>query len=56
MEAAPGHPIDLKDYDGLSGRSPMPFKIRLRVRDDNVARVLKDATEGGLVSVESLDA
>ncbi|EFZ04438.2 cytochrome P450 [Metarhizium robertsii] len=61
MEAAPGHAIDLKDCDGLSGRSPMPFKIRLRVRDDNVARVLKDATEGGLVScltteVESLYA
>ena len=25
MKAIPGEPIDLREYDGLSGRSPMPF-------------------------------
>ncbi|PHH58662.1 hypothetical protein CDD81_4891 [Ophiocordyceps australis] len=43
IEAVPEQPIDLKQYDGLSGRSPMPFKVRLRVRDDNVTRVLKES-------------
>ncbi|QUC19183.1 uncharacterized protein UV8b_03424 [Ustilaginoidea virens] len=43
MEAAPGHAIDLKQYDGLSGRSPVPFKIRLRPRHDNVVGVVEAA-------------
>ncbi|KAI5859431.1 cytochrome P450 [Durotheca rogersii] len=45
METAPGHAVDLKQYDGLSGRSPVPFKIRLRPRDGNVAKILKGALE-----------
>ncbi|KAF8881025.1 cytochrome P450 [Gymnopilus junonius] len=28
-EEIPGEPIDLKEYDGLSGRSPVPFRIKL---------------------------
>ncbi|PYI04566.1 cytochrome P450 [Aspergillus sclerotiicarbonarius CBS 121057] len=41
MHEIPEEPIDLKKYDGLSGRSPAPFRIRLTPRDDNVARVLE---------------
>ncbi|KDQ59963.1 hypothetical protein JAAARDRAFT_192407 [Jaapia argillacea MUCL 33604] len=41
MEAIPGEPIDLKEYDGLSGRSPMPFRIKCIPRDENVAKVLE---------------
>jgi hypothetical protein len=41
MDEIPGEPIDLKEYDGLSGRSPMPFRIRLTPRHENVARVLE---------------
>lgn len=40
MYEVPGEPIDLKEYDGLSGRSPMPFRIRLEPRHANVAKVL----------------
>ncbi|RDB27130.1 hypothetical protein Hypma_004573 [Hypsizygus marmoreus] len=40
MEEIPGEPIDLKEYDGLSGRSPVPFRIKMIPRDENVARVL----------------
>jgi cytochrome P450 len=40
LEALPEHPIDLKEYDGLSGRSPVPFQIKLKTRHENVGRVL----------------
>jgi len=40
MEEIPGEPIDLKEYDGLSGRSPVPFRIKMIPRDDMVREVL----------------
>ncbi|CCM06881.1 uncharacterized protein FIBRA_09190 [Fibroporia radiculosa] len=40
MVEIPGKPIDLKEYDGLSGRSPVPFHIKLVPRHENVAKVL----------------
>ncbi|KAJ7146929.1 cytochrome P450 [Mycena epipterygia] len=40
MESLPDEPIDLKEYDGLSGRSPVPFRINLIPRHRNVAQVL----------------
>jgi hypothetical protein len=40
MEQIPGEPVDLKEYDGLSGRSPVPFRILLKPRDENVGKVL----------------
>jgi hypothetical protein len=40
MHQLPGEPIDLKEYDGLSGRSPVPFKVLLKPRDEQVAKVL----------------
>ncbi|KAF7535862.1 hypothetical protein G7054_g5007 [Neopestalotiopsis clavispora] len=43
LEALPERPIDLKEYDGLSGRSPVPFQIRLKPRHENVGRVLSAA-------------
>ncbi|KAK7914535.1 hypothetical protein PG985_012238 [Apiospora marii] len=41
----PGVPIDLKEYDGLSGRSPLPFRIRMKPRHENVELVLKAAVK-----------
>lgn len=41
MEQIPGEPIDLKEYDGLSGRSPVPFRVKMIPRDDKVAQVLE---------------
>lgn len=43
LEQVPGHPIDLREYDGLSGRSPVPFHIKLIPRHNNVKRVLDAA-------------
>lgn len=40
MEALPDEPIDLKEYDGLSGRSPVPFRIKLVPRHQNVRGVV----------------
>lgn len=40
MYEIPGEPIDLSEYDGLSGRSPVPFRIRLEPRHPNVGKVL----------------
>jgi hypothetical protein len=34
-------PIDLKKYDGLSGRSPVPFRIQMIPRDHHVVEVLE---------------
>ncbi|KAK6839153.1 hypothetical protein PG987_005019 [Apiospora arundinis] len=44
----PGVPIDLKEYDGLSGRSPLPFRIRMKPRHENVEKVLKAALQANL--------
>ena len=40
MEELPGEKIDLQEYDGLSGRSPVPFKIRMTPRDGRVAEII----------------
>lgn len=54
MEASPDHPIDLKEYDGLSGRSPVPFKVYLKPRHENVEKVLMQSSSSidGLVMKE----
>ncbi|KAK7054530.1 hypothetical protein VNI00_003728 [Paramarasmius palmivorus] len=43
MEQIPNEPIDLKEYDGLSGRSPVPFRIKMIPRHENVIEVLNKA-------------
>ena len=39
-EELPEEAIDLKEYDGFSGRSPVPNRIKLVPRDEHVAAVL----------------
>lgn len=36
-------PIDLNEYDGLSGRSPAPFRVQLTIRHDKVMETLESA-------------
>ena len=36
MTELPEEPIDLKEYDGLSGRSPVPFRVTLTPRHKSV--------------------
>jgi hypothetical protein len=40
MVQIPTEPIDLKEYDGLSGRSPVPFRVRMIPRGPHVKEVL----------------
>ncbi|KAF9261047.1 cytochrome P450 [Marasmius fiardii PR-910] len=40
MKETPGEPINLKEYDGLSGRSPVPFRIKMIPRHAKVMEVL----------------
>ena len=42
MRPLPEEPIDLKEYDGLSGRSPVPFRVRLLPRHQNVSLVVEN--------------
>ncbi|KAF5370951.1 hypothetical protein D9757_009883 [Collybiopsis confluens] len=43
MEVIPREPIDLMEYDGLSGRSPVPFRIKMIPRHEKVMEVLDRA-------------
>ena len=49
MTEVPGEPIDLNEYDGKSGRSPMPFRINIKPRDAEVLDVLKRERERSTV-------
>ncbi|THH19118.1 hypothetical protein EW146_g1988 [Bondarzewia mesenterica] len=42
MVQIPEEPIDLKEYDGLSGRSPMPFRIKIMPRHERVTHLLQE--------------
>jgi len=42
MTEVPGQEIDLKEYDGKSGRSPMPFHINILPRDANIKKIVED--------------
>jgi len=43
MAEIPGKPIDLKEYDGKSGRSPVPFEVTFTPRHENVKTVIDRA-------------
>ncbi|KAJ8094055.1 hypothetical protein PM082_009945 [Marasmius tenuissimus] len=43
LESIPSEPIDLREYDGLSGRSPVPFRIKMIPRDNKVQEILAKA-------------
>ena len=41
MVQIPEKPIDLKEYDGMSGRSPVPFEVILKPRFDGMGDVVE---------------
>ena len=41
MREIPEKLIDLKEYDGLSGRSPVPFEVFFTPRHEDAERVLR---------------
>ena len=44
----PDEPICLDEWEGESGRTPMPFKIRLEPRHENVASMLLPNDKAGM--------
>lgn len=46
MIEIPNKPIDLAEYDGKSGRSPVSFQIRLKPRFEGVEKVLNAHRDG----------
>ncbi|KAJ7580393.1 cytochrome P450 [Mycena floridula] len=45
IEAVPGEPISLEEYEGLSGRTPLPYRVRLVQRHTGVDSVLEKNAE-----------
>ncbi|KAI0040421.1 cytochrome P450 [Auriscalpium vulgare] len=45
INAVPGHPISLEEYEGANGRTPMPFKVQLVPRHDRVHVMLEEKDE-----------
>ena len=42
MSEIPEKSIDLNEYDGLSGRSPVPFEVMIKPRHSMVHELLKE--------------
>ncbi|PPQ89865.1 hypothetical protein CVT25_004781 [Psilocybe cyanescens] len=45
FQALPDEPISLEEYDGLSGRTPIPFRLRLIPRFDGVGHIINTVEE-----------
>ncbi|TFK38305.1 cytochrome P450 [Crucibulum laeve] len=45
FEALPEEPISLQEYEGMSGRTPVPFRLRFIPRTTNLHHILKTADE-----------
>lgn len=41
----PGEPISLEEYEGLSGRSPLPYRVKLVPRHEHLGSILADEEE-----------
>jgi len=50
----PGEPISLEEYEGRSGRTPLPYKLKLEVRHPGVADILESREEQATVT-EDID-
>ena len=45
IRALPDEPIDLNEYEGNSGRAPVPFRIQITPRHNKVRDVLDSERE-----------
>ena len=44
----PGEPISLGEYEGNSGRAPLPFRVKLLPRHENVQSLMEVETSTDL--------
>jgi len=49
FEALPDEPISLEEYEGLSGRTPVPFRLKLVPRVSQLQNILETKDEITLV-------
>lgn len=45
ISEVPGEPVSLEEYEGLSGRTPIPFRVYLRPRHEAAGDVLQKILE-----------
>ena len=45
IRALPDEPISLEEYEGLSGRTPLPYRVKLIPRHDRVHSLLVSEEE-----------
>ena len=45
IRALPDEPISLEEYEGLSGRTPLPYRVKLIPRHDRVHALLVSEEE-----------
>lgn len=45
FHAVPNEPISLEEYDGMSGRTPIPFRLQLIPRFDALHEIVQSADE-----------
>lgn len=50
----PGEPISLDEYEGKSGRTPLPYRIKFEPRHEGIQSVLESRGEAEKVS-EDMD-
>ncbi|KAH9481031.1 Cytochrome P450 monooxygenase virE [Psilocybe cubensis] len=48
FQALPDEPISLEEYEGLSGRTPIPFRVRLVPRCEQVGKIVRSVEEMAL--------
>lgn len=53
VEAVPGEPINLEEYEGESGRTPLPYRVQLLPRHDGVAELLESRVEVKLLNLKT---
>ena len=51
IESVPGEPINLVEYEGKSGRTPLPYRVQLIPRHDRVAALLEAEKEMRLLNL-----
>ncbi|KAI0319142.1 cytochrome P450 [Amylostereum chailletii] len=53
IEPVPGEPISLEEYEGQSGRSPLPYRVRLIPRHGRVSSLLDAEDEVKLLNLRA---
>lgn len=45
IRETPGEPISLKEYNGLFGRTPLPYRVELTPRHENLSSIVAGEKE-----------